>query len=69
MWYDTVGHGYDPALKAAVDSIGAERLVFGTDYPYEPGPLFKRAADYIQEVGLQKEEVDQHFARESGASC
>ena len=59
MWYDTVGHGYDPALKAAVDSIGAERLVFGTDYPYEPGPLFKRAVDYIQEVGLPKEEVDQ----------
>jgi 6-methylsalicylate decarboxylase len=58
MWYDTVGHGYDPALKAAVDSIGADRLVFGTDYPYEPGPLFKRAADYIHEVGLKKEEVD-----------
>jgi predicted TIM-barrel fold metal-dependent hydrolase len=58
MWYDTVGHGYDPALKAAVDSIGADRLVFGTDYPYEPGPLFKRAADYVHEVGLKKEEVD-----------
>jgi 6-methylsalicylate decarboxylase len=58
MWYDTVGHGYDPALKAAVDSIGADRLVFGTDYPYEPGALFKRAADYIHEVGLKKEEVD-----------
>ena len=58
MWYDTVGHGYDPALKAAVDSIGADRLVFGTDYPYEPGLLFKRAADYVHEVGLKKEEVD-----------
>ena len=58
MWYDTVGHGYDPALKAAVDSIGADRLVFGTDFPYEPGPLFKRAADYIHEVGLKKEEID-----------
>jgi predicted TIM-barrel fold metal-dependent hydrolase len=58
MWYDTVGHGYDPALKAAVDSIGADRLVFGTDWPYEPGPLFKRAADYIHEVGLKKEEID-----------
>ena len=59
MWYDTVGHGYDPALKAAVDSIGAERLVFGTDFPYEPGALFKRAIDYVHEVGLKKEEVDQ----------
>jgi 6-methylsalicylate decarboxylase len=59
MWYDTVGHGYDPALKAAVDSIGVDRLVFGTDFPYEPGPLFKRAADYIHEVGLKQEQVDQ----------
>jgi predicted TIM-barrel fold metal-dependent hydrolase len=58
MWYDTVAHGYDPALKAAVDSIGIERLVFGTDFPYEPGPLFKRAADYIHEVGLKKAEID-----------
>ena len=58
MWYDTVGHGYDPALKAAVDSIGADRLVFGTDFPYEPGQMFKRAADYVHEVGLKQEEVD-----------
>jgi predicted TIM-barrel fold metal-dependent hydrolase len=59
MWYDTVGHGYDPALKAAVDSVGVDRLVFGTDFPYEPGPLFKRSADYIHEVGLKQEQVDQ----------
>jgi 6-methylsalicylate decarboxylase len=59
MWYDTVGHGYDPALKAAVDSIGVERLVYGTDFPYEPGPLFKRSIDYISEVGLKPDEVEQ----------
>jgi predicted TIM-barrel fold metal-dependent hydrolase len=59
MWYDTVGHGYDPALKAGVSSIGADRLVFGTDFPYEPGPLFKRSIDYISEVGLKKDEVEQ----------
>jgi aminocarboxymuconate-semialdehyde decarboxylase len=59
MWYDTVGHGYDPALKAGISSIGADRLVFGTDFPYEPGPLFKRSIDYISEVGLTKDEIDQ----------
>lgn len=59
MWYDTVGHGYDPALAAGISSIGADRLVFGTDFPYEPGPLFKRSIDYISEVGLKKDEVDQ----------
>jgi 6-methylsalicylate decarboxylase len=59
MWYDTVGHGYNPALKAGISSIGADRLVFGTDFPYEPGPLFKRSIDYISEVGLKKDEVEQ----------
>jgi len=59
MWYDTVGHGYTPALEAGIRSLGADRLVFGTDFPYEPGPLFKRSIDYISEVGLKKEEVDQ----------
>lgn len=59
MWYDTVGHGYDPALEAGIRSLGADRLVFGTDFPYEPGALFKRSIDYISEVGLKKEEVDQ----------
>jgi len=59
MWYDTVGHGYDPALKAGISSIGADRLVFGTDFPYEPGPLFKRSIDYIREVGLKQNEIEQ----------
>jgi aminocarboxymuconate-semialdehyde decarboxylase len=59
MWYDTVGHGYDPALEAGIRSLGADRLVFGTDFPYEPGALFKRSIDYISEVGLKKEDVDQ----------
>jgi aminocarboxymuconate-semialdehyde decarboxylase len=59
MWYDTVGQGYDPALKAGITSIGADRLVFGTDFPYEPGPLFKRSIDYIREVGLKQDEIDQ----------
>lgn len=62
MWYDTVGHGYDPALKAGIDAIGADRLVFGTDFPYEPGALFKRSIDYISEVGLKKDEVE-HILR------
>lgn len=59
MWYDTVGHGYDPALKAGIASIGAGHLVFGTDFPYKPGALFKRSIDYIREVGLTQDQVSQ----------
>jgi 6-methylsalicylate decarboxylase len=49
MWYDTVGHGHVPALKCAVDSFGADRLVLGTDFPYETGDIFVRAIDYIND--------------------
>jgi 6-methylsalicylate decarboxylase len=47
MWYDTVGHGHVPALRCAIDSLGADRLLLGTDFPYENGDIFVRAVDYI----------------------
>jgi 6-methylsalicylate decarboxylase len=49
MWYDTVGHGHVPALRCAVDSFGADRLLLGTDFPYENGDIFVRAVDYIND--------------------
>jgi 6-methylsalicylate decarboxylase len=47
MWYDTVGHGHVPALQCAIDSLGADRLLLGADFPYENGDTFIRAVDYI----------------------
>jgi 6-methylsalicylate decarboxylase len=49
MWYDTVGHGWVPALRCAIDSFGADRLLLGTDFPYENGDVFVRAVDYIND--------------------
>ncbi|GAA4632939.1 amidohydrolase family protein [Actinoallomurus vinaceus] len=49
LWYDTVGHGHVPAVRAAAETLGADRLVLGTDFPYENGDLFRRAIGYIQE--------------------
>ena len=49
MSYDTVGHGHVPALRCAIDSFGADRLVLGTDFPYENGDMFIRAVDYIND--------------------
>jgi predicted TIM-barrel fold metal-dependent hydrolase len=49
MWYDTVGHGHVPALRCAIDSFGADRLLLGTDFPYENGDTFSRAIDYIHD--------------------
>jgi 6-methylsalicylate decarboxylase len=49
MWYDTVGHGHVPALRCAIESFGAGRLLLGTDFPYENGDIFVRAVDYIKD--------------------
>ena len=49
MWYDTVGHGHVPALRCAIDSLGADRLLLGTDFPYENGDTFVRAVDYVND--------------------
>ncbi len=49
MWYDTVGHGHVPALRCAIDSFGAGRLLLGTDFPYENGDTFVRAVDYVND--------------------
>jgi hypothetical protein len=43
-------HG--PALRAAVEALGADRLLRGTDFPYEYGPLFQKALDPISQSGL-----------------
>ena len=58
MWYDTVGHGHVPALRCAIDSLGADRLLLGTDFPYENGDTFIRAVDYINDP-----QIDANAAR------
>ncbi|MGN2638773.1 amidohydrolase family protein [Nocardia takedensis] len=52
MWYDTVGHGHIPALRAAIDSLGSDRLLLGTDFPYENGEIFLRAIDHINDPAI-----------------
>jgi 6-methylsalicylate decarboxylase len=58
MWYDTVGHGHVPALRCAIDSFGADRLLLGTDFPYENGGTFVRAVEYINDP-----QIDTNAAR------
>jgi aminocarboxymuconate-semialdehyde decarboxylase len=37
MYFDTITHG-DPALEFLVNSMGANRVVLGSDYPFDMGP-------------------------------
>jgi 6-methylsalicylate decarboxylase len=50
MWYDTVSHCHAPALRCAIESFGFERILLGTDFPYEDGDTFVRAVAYIDDA-------------------
>jgi predicted TIM-barrel fold metal-dependent hydrolase len=58
FWYDTVSHGSKPALKAAAEAFGADRIVPGSDFPvllaFEP---YARTFGYVEEAGLSKRDA------------
>ncbi|MEQ1886843.1 MAG: amidohydrolase family protein [Bryobacteraceae bacterium] len=57
MWYDTVAHAHPPAIRAAVDTLGADRIILGTDFPYESGALYTHAITYLSEAGLKQKDL------------
>jgi aminocarboxymuconate-semialdehyde decarboxylase len=57
MYYDTVSGSTD-AVGCACHAFGAERLLFGTDYPYCDGPEFEHHLTYLDECGLDETTLD-----------
>lgn len=49
---------HPPALRCAVDSFGASRLLFGSDYPHVPGGI-DRFVDVMNSIGLTDDELVQ----------
>lgn len=56
FWYDTV-NAHPSALACARDTVGAERLLLGTDYPFWVGKAFKFAVDYVRDAKLPANQV------------
>lgn len=69
FWYDTVSHAYPFALRLACESYGVEKMVLGSDYPYEVGELYQRCVDYVADagVGLTSDEVEMILDRNAQA--
>jgi predicted TIM-barrel fold metal-dependent hydrolase len=61
FWYDTV-NGLGSALSLAREVFGAERLVFGTDYPFWRDEAHQWAATYVETSGLPADELEQIFS-------
>ncbi|HUY19687.1 MAG TPA: amidohydrolase family protein [Candidatus Binataceae bacterium] len=57
LWYDTVGHGSLEALRCAHAAFGAERLVYGSDYPFQVREHYQRSVTYVQEAGFPTADV------------
>ena len=58
FWYDTV-NAHPSALRCARDTVGADRLLMGTDYPFWVDDAFVLAVDYVRQSGLPTDETDE----------
>ena len=56
MWWDTANF-HAPALRCAVDTFGADRIVLGSDFPYFQNDLYTRAKSYVEQSDLSPEDV------------
>jgi aminocarboxymuconate-semialdehyde decarboxylase len=56
VYYDTVTM-HAPALRCAIDTVGVDQLVFGSDYPHVPGGI-DRFVTVLNSVGLSEDELD-----------
>lgn len=57
FYYDTVS-GSPDALRCTCTSFGADRLLFGTDYPFCDADEFAEHLRYLNDVGLSATELD-----------
>jgi predicted TIM-barrel fold metal-dependent hydrolase len=55
LYYDTCTM-HAPALRCAVDTLGPERLLFGSDYPHVPGGI-DRFVTVLHSIGLSPDEL------------
>lgn len=55
LYFDTCTM-HPPALRCAVDTLGADRLVFGSDYPHVPGGI-DRFVTILNSIGLSDDEL------------
>lgn len=53
FWYDTA-NGEPAALRHAIEVYGADRILFGSDYPYWSGAAYEHAVNFLETAGLDE---------------
>jgi predicted TIM-barrel fold metal-dependent hydrolase len=56
VWITTSGNVSPTSLTGAVMALGADRILFATDYPFDPGPAFLQILEsgVLSEADLEK---------------
>jgi predicted TIM-barrel fold metal-dependent hydrolase len=56
VWITTSGNVSPTSLTGAVMALGADRILFATDYPFDPGPTFLQILEsgVLSEADLEK---------------
>ena len=59
FFYDTAGPSHAGAIVGAVHTVGADRILFGTDLPWgQEGDYLERALAGVEETGLAQEQKE-----------
>ena len=53
VFVTTSGRFYEPAFRCTVEALGIDRVLFGTDYPYE---TMSDGVEFIESIGLSPED-------------
>ncbi|HEV8020333.1 MAG TPA: amidohydrolase family protein [Candidatus Lustribacter sp.] len=56
LWYDSA-NGEPDALALAAKVFGADRILFGSDYPYWMDDSYDHAVRYLEQAGLSADDV------------
>jgi predicted TIM-barrel fold metal-dependent hydrolase len=56
VWITTSGNVSPTSLTGAVMALGTDRILFATDYPFDPGPTFLQILEsgVLSEADLEK---------------
>ena len=57
MWFDAANF-HEPSLRLAVETLGADRILAGSDHPYFQDDKYVRAFSYVRDADLPADQID-----------
>lgn len=57
MWFDAANF-HEPSLRLAAETLGADRILAGSDHPYFQDEKYVRAFSYIRDAALAPEHIE-----------